>query len=135
MSRTPQYEKLLAELKAGKLPIIERKILDALYQAPNGLTRRELVRIVFGQEAHTNLGNDTKDRKIRKAIESLRNRGIPIVSNSGKAGYKLDTNPENIACIVRELKSRINHLQQRVDAISSYYELFVRVPDANRMDG
>lgn len=132
MSRTPQYEKLLVELNAGELPVIERKILDALCQAPKGLTRRGLVRILFGQEAHTNLGNDTKDRKIRKAIESLRNRGIPIISNSGKAGYKLDTDPENIECMVRELKSRIMHLQQRVDAISSYYELFVRAPDANR---
>lgn len=134
MSRTPQYEKLLVELNAGELPIIERKILEALCQAPKGLTRRGLVRIVFGQEAHTNLGNDTKDRKIRKTIESLRNRGVPILSNSGKAGYKLDTDPENIECMIRELKSRIMHLQQRVDAISSYYELFVRVLDANRMD-
>jgi hypothetical protein len=131
MSRTPQYEKLLVELKAGELPVIERKILDALCHTPKGLTRRELVRIVFGQEAHANLGNDTKDRKIRKAIESLRNRGVPILSNSGKAGYKLDTDPENIECMVRELKSRIIHLQQRVDAISSYYEMFIRVQDAN----
>ena len=134
MSRTPQYEKLLVELNAGELPIIERKILDVLCQAPKGLTRRGLVRIVFGQEACTNLGNDTKDRKIRKAVESLRNRGIPILSNSGQAGYKLDTNPENIECMVRELKSRIMHLQQRLDAISSYYDLFIQVPDANRMD-
>lgn len=132
MSRTPQYEKLLVELNAGELPVIERKILDALCQAPKGLTRRGLVRIVFGQEACTNLGNDTKDRKIRKAIESLRNRGIPIISNSGKAGYKLDTDPENIECMIRELKSRIIHLQQRVDAISSYYELFIQVSDSNR---
>ena len=134
MSRTLQYEKLLVELNAGELPVIERKILDALCQAPKGLTRRGLVRSVFGQEACTNLGNDTKDRKIRKAIESLRNRGIPIISNSGKAGYKLDTDPGNIECMVRELKSRIMHLQQRVDAISSYYELFVRVQDENRVD-
>lgn len=132
MSRTPQYERLLVELNAGELPIIERKILDVFCQAPKGLTRRGLVRIVFGQEARTNLGNDTKDRKIRKAIESLRNRGVPILSNSGKAGYKLDTDPENIECMIRELKSRIIQLQQRVDAISSYYELFFRVSDANR---
>ena len=131
MSHTPQYEKLLVELNAGELPVIERKILEVLCQAPKGLTRRGLVRIVFGQEACTNLGNDTKDRKIRKAIESLRNRGIPILSNSGQAGYKLDTDPEHIECMVRELKSRIMHLQQRVEAIMFYYELFVRTPDTN----
>jgi hypothetical protein len=134
MSRTLQYEKLLTELSTGELPVIERKILEVLCQPPKGLTCRRLVRIVFGQEARTNLGNDTKDRKICKAIESLRNRGVPILSNSGKAGYKQDTDPENIECMIRELKSRIMHLQQRVDAISSYYELFVRVPNANRSD-
>lgn len=134
MPHTPQYEKLLVELKAGELPIIARKILNALSQAPKGLTRKELIRIVFGEEPGSNLSNDTRDRKIRKGIEYLRNLGFPIVSTSGKAGYGLDTDPENIECMIRELKSRITHLQQRIDAISSYYELFVRVPDANRMD-
>jgi hypothetical protein len=128
MSRTPQYEKLLVELNAGELPVMRSKILEVLCQALKGLARRGLVRIMFRQEAHTNLGNDTKDRKICKGIENLRNRGIPLLSNSGKAGYKLVTDPENIACMVRELKSRI------IDAISSYRELFVWIPDANRMN-
>jgi len=45
MARTPQYQKLLNELKSGELSEIKRKI--------------------------------------RKGIESLRNRLIPIVSSSG----------------------------------------------------
>lgn len=134
MSHTPEYEKLLEELNAGELPTIVRKILDALSQAPKGLTRKGLIRIVFGEEPDNNLSNDTRDRKIRKGIEHLRNLGFPIVSTSGKAGYKLDTDPKNIKCMIRELKSRIMHLQQRVDAISSYYDLFVRVLDENRRD-
>jgi hypothetical protein len=129
MSHTPQYEKLLAELNAGELPIIVRQILDASLQAPKGLTRKGLIRIVFGEEPDHNMSNDTRDRKIRKGIEYLRNLGFPIVSTSGKAGYKLDTDPKNIECIIQELKSRIIHLQQRVEAILLYYELFVRVPD------
>ena len=132
MSHTPEYEKLLAELNAGELPIIVRKILDALLQAPKGLTRKGLIRIVFGEEPDNNLSNDTRDRKIRKGIEHLRNLGFPIVSTSGKAGYNLDTDPKNIECMIRELESRIMHLQKRVEAISSYYELFVRAPDTNR---
>jgi len=132
MSHTPEYEKLLAELNAGELPIIVQKILDALLQAPKGLTRKGLIRIVFEEEPDSNLSNDTRDRKIRKGIEYLRNLGFPIVSTSGKAGYKLDTDPKNIECMIRELESRIMHLQQRVEAISSYYELFVRAPDTNR---
>lgn len=134
MPHTPEYEKLLVELKAGELPVIARKILDMLSQAPKGLTRQGLIRIVFGEEPGSNLSNDTRDRKVRKGIEHLRNLGFPIFSTSGKAGYKLDTDPENIECMVRELKSRIMHLQQRVDAISSYYDLFVRVLDENRRD-
>jgi hypothetical protein len=134
MSHTPEYEKLLAELNAGELPVIVHKILEALSQAPKGLTRKGLIRIVFGEEPDNNLSNDTRDRKIRKGIEYLRNLGFPIVSTSGKAGYKLDTDSKNIDCMIRELESRIMHLQQRVEAISSYYELFVRVTDTNRRD-
>lgn len=41
MSHTPEYEKLLAELNAGKLPIIARKILNTLQKAPKGITARD----------------------------------------------------------------------------------------------
>jgi len=132
MSRTLEYEKLLAELNAGELPVLELKILEALLQAPKGLTRKGLIRIVFREEPQTNLGNDTRDRKIRKGIESLRNVGIPIVSTSGKAGYKLDTNPENIECMIKEWESRIARLQHRVDAAQHYYLFFARNFDNNR---
>ncbi len=127
MSHTPEYEKLLAELNAGELPIIVRNILDALLQAPKGLTRKGLIRIVFGEEPDNNLSNDTRDRKIRKGIEHLRNLGFPIVSTSGKAGYRLDTDPKNIECMIREWESRIVQLQQRVDAAQHYHDLFTRI--------
>lgn len=127
MSHTPEYEKLLAELNAGELPIIVRKILDALLQAPKGLTRKGLIRIVFGEEPDTNLSNDTRDRKIRKGIEHLRNLGFPIVSTSGKAGYKLDTDPKNIDEMIWEWESRIVHLQHRVNAAQRYRDLFIKL--------
>ena len=133
MSRTPEYEKLLVELKV-ELPMIQYKILEALLQAPKGLNRKGLIRVVLGEEPQTNLGNDTRDRKIRKGIESLRNRGIPIVSTSGRAGYKLDTNPKNIECMIKEWESRIAHLQQRVMAARSYYDLFAEIFQAKRND-
>ena len=126
MSHTPEYEKLLAELNAGELPIIVRKILDALLQAPKGLTRKGLIRIVFGEEPDNNLSNDTRDRKIHRELEHLRNLGFPIISTSRKAGYKLDTDPKNIECMIREWKSRIAHLQQRVDAARHYRDVFIR---------
>jgi len=129
MSRTSEYEKLLVDLKT-EFPYVQYKILEALLRAPRGSNRKGLIRVVFGEEPQTNLGNDTRDRKIRKGIESLRNRGIPIVSTSGRAGYKLDTNPKNIACMIKEWESRIVHLQQRVDAALGYYDLFVEILEA-----
>ena len=123
MARTPQYERLLAELDAGELSELERKVLDALMKAPNGITRRGLIRVVYGVEAQGNLSNDPHDRKIRKAIERLRNRMIPIVSSSGKAGYRLDTSPEAIQNMSAELRSRIAHLEQRLEEACQFYDL------------
>lgn len=127
MPHTPEYKKLLTELNAGELPIMVRKIMDALLQAPKGLTRKGLIRIVFGEEPENNLSNDTRDRKIRKGIEHLRNLGFPIVSTSGKAGYKMDTDPKNIEEMIREWESRIVQLQQRVDAARHCHDLFIRL--------
>lgn len=127
MPHTPEYKKLLMELNAGELPVIVRKIMDALLQA-----RKGLIRIVFGEEPENNLSNDTRDRKIRKGIEYLRNLGIPIVSTSGKAGYKLDTNPQNIEEMIREWESRIVQLRQRVDAARHCHDLFIRLFHAKR---
>lgn len=127
MSHTLEYEKLLSELNAGDLPIIARNILNTLLQAPKGTTRKGLIRTVFGEEPSNNLSNDTRDRKIRKAIENLRNLGFPIVSTSGKAGYKLDTDPKNIEDMIREWESRIIHLQHRVDAARHYRDAFRRI--------
>lgn len=121
MSRTPQYKKLLANLKAGKLKWIEQRTLKALLKSPDGLTRQQLIRQVFHQRPKPNLNNDINDRKIRKAIESLRNQGVLIVSTSGGAGYQLDADPEAIQCMLQELKSRIVRLQERVDAIEYYH--------------
>jgi hypothetical protein len=124
MARTPQYQQLLSELESGELNEIERKILEALMKAPKGLTRQGLIRIVFGIEPRENLGSDPNDRKIRKGIESLRNRLIPIVSSSGEAGYRLDTSPDTIENMVMEWESRIAHLQQKVQIARQHYGSF-----------
>jgi hypothetical protein len=123
MARTPQYQQLLDELESGGLNEIERKILEALLKAPKGLTRQGLIRIVFTVEPHRNLGNDPHDRKIRKGIESLRNRMILIISSSGEAGYRLDTSPDAIENMVLEWESRITHLQQKVQIARQHYGL------------
>ena len=126
MTITPEYKKLKSELNAGELPILAYKILELLSQAPSGLSRRELVRKVFGGKPITHLGNDTRDRKIRKGIESLRDKGIPIVSTSGKAGYRLETDPQGIADMLDEMRSRIAHLERKVQAIQHFSTSFTK---------
>jgi len=74
-------------------------------------------------EAQRNLSNDPHDRKIRKAIERMRECLIPIVASSGKAGYRLDTSPEVIQNMLAELESRIAHLKQRLEEVCQIYDL------------
>ena len=123
MSSITQYEKLLAEMNAGELSEIERRVLEVLLKMPGGITRRGLVRAIYGVEAQRNLSNDPYDRKIRKAIERMRECLIPIVSSSGKAGYRLDTSPEAIQNMITEMESQIAHLKQLLEEVSQFYDL------------
>lgn len=88
MTTTPQYDQLLAELAAGQLTELEQKVLDNLGASPEGLTRYELLERIFGPGSRyiaekRGLANSGDDRKIREAIESLRNNGVPVVSSTG----------------------------------------------------
>lgn len=128
MTTTPQYDKLLAELAAGELSDLEQKVLDLLSTHPDGLTRYELLELVFGPGARylaekRGLANSTEDRKIREAIESLRNNWLPIVSSSGKPGYRLDTSPEAVGSMIAEWQSRVENLQERIRKASQFYHV------------
>ena len=120
MSHTLKYEGIQLELESGALDEIQCAIHRRLLDAPQGLTRAELIREVFGEEPGRNLGNNTLDRKIRKGIERLRDLGVPIVSTSGKAGYKIQTDPAEIAAMIDEMESRIRHLRQKVQSIERF---------------
>lgn len=120
MAHTLKYEGIQLELESGALDEIQCAIHRLLLKTPQGLTRAELIREVFGEEPGRNLGNNTLDRKIRKGIERLRDLGVPIVSTSGKAGYKIQTDPTEIAAMIDEMESRIRHLKQKVQAIERF---------------
>jgi hypothetical protein len=131
MSHT--YENMLAEL-AEELPAIERKVFDALKRNPQGLKREQLVAIVFGApvKAGALVNNDTKDRKVRKAIESLRSRLVPIVSSSAQAGYRLDTSRDGRARMLADLISRRDKLSDLISRAAKFYELPEQVPVAEQ---
>jgi len=123
MSSITQYEKLLAEMNADELSELERKVLEVLLKAPNGITLRGLVQAIYGVEAQRNLSNDPHDREIRKAIGRMRECLIPIISSSGEAGYRLDTGPEAIQNLTRELESRIAQMKQQLEEVCQFYDL------------
>jgi hypothetical protein len=131
MTTTPQYDQLLAELAAGQLTELEQKVLDNLGASPEGLTRYELLERIFGPGSRyiaekRGLANSGDDRKIREAIESLRNNGVPVVSSSGKPGYRLDTSPEAVGSMIAEWQSRVENLQARIHKAAQFYR--VRLP-------
>lgn len=122
---TNAYDLLLAELANGELGEVEQKVYEALKRNPGGLLRAQLVAIVFGESVRAGslTNNNTKDRKVRKAIEGLRARLIPIVSSSGKAGYKLDTSKEARDRMLADLRSRRAHLDDLIERATKFYSM------------
>lgn len=120
MKNVFRYQKRLEEIRAGKLKKVERMVLDALLNAPKGLTRPELIRIVSGKEPGPNLNFDTQDRKLRRAIEGLRDRGVIIISSGRRAGYTMFADANAMQGMMLDMKNRIARLQKRMDIIESY---------------
>lgn len=132
MSTTFQYERMLIEL-AGELTEMERRVFDALKANPAGLTRPQLVAIVYREwTSKIVVNNNTKDRKVRKAIESLRLKLVPIVSTSGQAGYRLDVSREARQKMVAELISRRDHLNEQIERAAKFYEIPLVVPTSEK---
>lgn len=121
MPTTQHYDDLIASLAAGDLTDLARKIYSLLKRLPDGCTRLQLIEYCYGADAASDaarhgINNSDEDRKIRKAIEFARDSLIPIVANSGEAGYRLETNTESIRAMVGEWKTRIAKMDARVKA-------------------
>jgi len=122
------YEQLLKELRV-ELDGIEKSIFEALSKNPKGMTRPQLVAVVFQEVRPAKvLNNDTKDRKVRKAIESLRQKGVPILSTSGKAGYRLDVSESGKRAMLAELISRRNKIDELIMRIRNVRTIPSEVP-------
>jgi hypothetical protein len=125
---TEVYEQLLKELKV-ELDDLEKSVFNALSKNPDGLTRPQLVAIVFREVRPARvMNNDTKDRKVRKAIESLRQKGVPILSTSGKAGYRLDVSEKGKRAMLAELISRRNKIDLLIAKIKNMKSIPSEIP-------
>jgi len=118
----PAYENLLEELAAGELTELQRKVFELLRANPDGLTRDQLVHHIFGYWPNELDGN-TDDRKIRKAIEALRERLFPIVSTSSHPGYRLDVSREAVEKMIAELQSRRQKIDDQICAAAKFYQV------------
>lgn len=111
------YETILEELE-GESQDIARKLIELLKANPQGMNRRQLVLAVHGVPARIDLNKDNNDRKNRLVIAALRLRCIPIVSTSGKAGYRLDESDESRKKMLGEMISRSQKLNAQIKAAS-----------------
>lgn len=116
------YTRLEQELESGELNDLQKKVFTLLKENPAGLSRQDLVSMIFGYWPESLEGN-TDDRKIRKAIERLRQRLFPIVSTAGKPGYRLDISREAVNQMLSELRSRKAHIDEQINATMKFYEI------------
>ncbi len=131
--RTPVYERVIAELEAEGMEIA-RKIYRVLQDNPDGVSRRELVQLVWGRPARADIGNDTADRKNRATIAAMRARLIPVVSTSGDSGYRLDDSEEARRAMLAEMVSRREKLDEQIKAASMAWRIPVEYADPERAE-
>jgi hypothetical protein len=129
---TPVYDQILEELQV-ELSQLERQIFNALKRNPEGVTRQHLIYVIFGYFPHGLSGN-TDDRKIRLAIASMQDRLIPIVSSSGKAGYKLDVSKETAERMALEMESRAAKLREKARRIRMFHSIPIPMEFPERIE-
>jgi SMC interacting uncharacterized protein involved in chromosome segregation len=114
MPTTAVYDAILAEITDD----LERAVFDYFNQhAGETLTRAQLIKAIFGIDvAQQDLMNSGEDRKIRECIEALRKKDYPIVSTSGKPGFKLTTDDGEIMEYIGELQRRQAEIGKTIDA-------------------
>lgn len=119
MARTDVYQQILDDLASGEMEDLEVKIFHFLRRVyPSALTRYDLLEMVFGYRPaeEENLNNNTDDRKNREAIASMFLKGVPVVSTSGGAGYRLDIDLKSWNELVSELDGRKSSIEKKADA-------------------
>lgn len=72
--------------------------------------------------------NPNADRRIRRAISSLRNHGYVIVSFSNGNGYQLTTDPEKVRHYVTEQVKRARVLMRTAHKVKRAYGLRDQLP-------
>lgn len=115
MPTTTAYEHLVSEIEDYHARKVARILSGHVGQA-NAVTKDSIARQVFGGGDEHNT-SDAATRKVRVIVSQLRERGLPVCANSGAAGYYLPANTAEAEPVLAEMRSRIAHLSQAVQAI------------------
>jgi len=88
------YDALLSEVTDD----ICKRVLSILLEAPGQNYSRSILAFrVYGGTAGENLAASTKDRKVRIAVQKLREAGFPVLSTSQESGYWFSTSDTEIS--------------------------------------
>ena len=71
---------------------------------------------IFAAEFLT-LATGLSARRIKKAVQDARRRGVPIVSVSGSGGYYLAATEDEKQRCIRQMKSRLYQLSKTIAAL------------------
>jgi|DewCreStandDraft_4_1066084.scaffolds.fasta_scaffold88271_2 type IV secretory pathway VirB4 component len=103
---------------------IQEKVLQVLKDHEGFMqTRRQLQFLVCRTE-----NNASNDRKIRKAIEDLRNRGYVITSTSDGRGYRLATEADEVQHYYAEQIKRARTILRTAYKVKRAYGLRDQLP-------
>ena len=111
MTTNSFYDRVIRD---GKPEDLSKTVLNILSEAlvdGERVDRKVLVERAFDQPT-----NSTNDRKVRRAIEELRQQGYCILSDSGEGGYWFG-NPIERECFILELESRRERLAETIRAL------------------
>lgn len=119
MTTNAVYENILASMPDDmKQKVMQVLINEKCFGSDNRLKRRWLVGKVSTLVDWNPDGSWTSiDRQVRKAIEELQQDGYPILSDSGRGGYWLAHDKDEIEIAVTELASRVEKLQAKIHAL------------------
>lgn len=126
MDTWTMYRCFVNELPEGS---DERRVMHALVyrDSPEPVTRKQLIEKVYGYVVFgTVTNNSVADRRIRKAIEALREWGCPIMSSASGKGYWMADKPGEIEIFIAELESRREKMADKIRAMRRMKDRLIR---------
>jgi hypothetical protein len=118
MTTNKAYTVILETMPEG----LEKKILNILLEKiaaddHSCASRRDLIIEIFHIAPPDDLSSCYEDRQIRIAIQKLIDDRYPVISNSGKGGYRLEATKSNREAYIIELESRKKRLEEKIKAL------------------